>query len=133
MKNIVVLFVAAVATSITLRSAEFQPTPRLVPVDPILSKVDPSRPRISFYYVGPSAGEGQGATVRVTLDGKPLDGVPLGSDRRAVVSLGASLAEGPHSIEASLQDADGKSVCSHGYKIIARRRGAQHGGGSTTS
>ena len=120
MKNIVVLFVAAVATSATLRSAEFQPTPRLVPVDPILSNVDPSRPRISFYYVGPSAGEGQGATLRVTLDGKPLDGVPLGSDRLAEVSLGASLAEGPHSIEASLQGADGKSVCSHGYKIIAK-------------
>ena len=71
------------------------PTPRMVPVDPLLSEVDAQSGRLTFYYVGALAdGAAESAhEVVATVDGGSAVRVKLGEDRRATVAFGALAAE----------------------------------------
>ncbi len=102
------------------------PTPRMVPVDPLLSEVDAQSGRLTFYYVGALAdGVAESAhEVVATVDGGNAVRAKLGEDRRATVAFGA-LAEGAHDIEVALSAPGGTMLCRHRYGITARTKRAK--------
>ena len=102
------------------------PTPRLVPVDPLLSDVDAQSGQMTFYYVGALAGgaAADAHTVVATVDGGSAARTKLGEDRRATVTFGA-LAAGTHDIEVALSAPDGATLCRHHYGIMARTKRAK--------
>lgn len=115
------MFVRAVAVAACGFAVAAVPTPRLVPVDPLLSEVDARSGRLTFHYVGALA-DGAAATGHIavaTVDGARTVRAKLGDDRRASVELGA-LAEGAHEIEVSLHAPSGAALCRHRYGITAR-------------
>ena len=114
--------VAAVACAVaTVGLAGGAPTPRMVPVDPLLGNVDADAGRLTFYYAGPLDGDAAGHGVEVALDGGAAHRLALGADRRVTVAFGA-ISEGRHDVEVALRGKDGAEVCRHRYGIRARKR-----------
>lgn len=116
-------FCAAALWVMAFCAAGGAPTPRMVPVDPLLANVDARSGRLTFYYVGPLDGGAEGYGVTAALDGGEARGIALGEDRRATVEFGA-IPEGRHEVEVALRAKGGAEVCRHRYGITARTKRA---------
>ena len=113
--------IAVLSAAGTLWAASL-PTPRIVPVDPLLDEVDAATGRMTFYSVGEIGSAAEGFEVSASIDGGAAVRAALGSDRRATVSFGA-VAAGKHEIEISLAPkSGGASVCRNRYAITARAK-----------
>ncbi len=123
----VAVAIAMLAATGTLFAASV-PTPRMVPVDPLLDEVDAATGRMTFYSVGELGSAAEDFEVLVSVDGGSAVRAALGSDRRATVSFGA-VAAGKHEIEVSLAPkAGGEEVCCSRYAITARTKRAEAAG-----
>ena len=93
-----------------------RPGARIVPVDPLLDRVDAREGKMTFFWNAEPAAAG--GTLYVAADGKPAVHATLGEDRRATVRLG-ELAPGEHGITVELTDGNGVRLAENTYKITA--------------
>lgn len=89
---------------------------RIVPVDPLLDRVDARTGEMTFYWNGEPAAAG--GSMEMSLDGGAMVSAALGEDRRATVRLG-EIPLGEHRIKVSLKSQDGTKLAENGYVITA--------------
>ena len=93
---------------------------RIVPVDPLLTSVDPMKGWLRFYWPGSVACERTNCTLVAKLDGNAEVTASLGADGYATLVLGKMRA-GPHKIEVEMRDSTGKRLAADDYRIVAKR------------
>ena len=117
-----------VAAKSSQRVCERNLRARIVPVDPLLTSVNPADGRMKFYWPGSSA---CGRT-NCTLVAKVDDGVEvsalLGEDGYADLALGRMKA-GPHDLLVEIHDPAGKRLAADDYRIVAKRPVAEKNAG----
>ena len=107
--------------SVLAMSSVASPTPRLVPVDPLLDVVDAEIGRMTFYYVGSLDGPAGTFAAEASIDGVATVRAAISDDRHATIAFGA-IAEGRHEIDVALvPKSGGPDVCRHRYGITARK------------
>ena len=89
---------------------------RIVPIDPLLDRVDANSGAMTFYWNGEPAAAG--GRLEASLDGGAAVSAVLGEDRRASLKFG-KIAMGEHRVKLSLKSADGTSIAENGYVITA--------------
>lgn len=92
---------------------------RIVPVDPLLSRVDSKTGRMRFYWARSDCAGG-GFTLTCSLDGRKDVRVPFAEDGYADLTLGA-LRPGEHAIALGVVGADGIVQATNDYRITAGR------------
>lgn len=91
---------------------------RIVPIDPLLSKVCAEKGELTFFWPGEPVGGVASCTLVATVDGGRRQSVRLGASGRGKVAFGR-LAIGEHRVEVSVAGADGKDLACNGYRIVA--------------
>ena len=89
---------------------------RIVPIDPLLDRVDANSGKMTFYWNGEPAAAG--AKLEASVDGGAAVSAVLGDDRRVTVNFG-KIPVGEHRINLSLKAADGSKIMENGYVITA--------------
>ena len=90
---------------------------RIVPVDPLLAKVDSSAGRLKFYYPGELDGNATDYVLAVTVDGKPAADAAFGEDHYATAMLGKR-GLGRHQVEVKVKEKkSGHILASNDYAI----------------
>ena len=94
---------------------------RIVPIDPLLSKVRTANAEMTFYWPGvPDCGV-EACTLLASMDGGDERSVRLGADGRAKVSFG-KVASGEHRVAVSVTSPDGAKLAENSYRIKACTR-----------
>ena len=98
--------------------ARMKPLPsRIVPIDPLLSRVDAKTGRMGFYWPGADR-TGRDSRLVCTLDGDKFVSAPFATNGYASVMLGR-MKTGEHRIAIVAQDKHGSTVASNAYRIVA--------------
>lgn len=92
---------------------------RIVPVDPLVTAVDPTKGRMTFYWPGSVACGRTNCTLVAKLDGCREVSAALGADGYATLALGKMKA-GPHNLEVEMRDPAAKRLASDNYRIVAK-------------
>ena len=94
---------------------------RIVPIDPLLSRVSAATGEIAFYWPGvPSCGV-EACTLFATVDGGRGQTAKLGADGRAKVAFGR-LSAGAHRVAVHVKSPDGIVLAENSYRITARKK-----------
>ena len=94
--------------------------PRILPIDPLISQVDATHARMTFYYPNELSGDCSNYELVCRIDRSQTASAPLGADARGTVEFGA-LEPGRHSLEVTLQEKGSKTVVARNeYSIRAR-------------
>ena len=91
---------------------------RIVPIDPLLSRVSAATGEITFYWPGAPACGVESCTLKASADGGAPVEARLGADGRVKVALGR-LPVGSHSLQASVVAPDGKTLAENCYRFRA--------------
>ena len=91
---------------------------RIVPVDPLLSRVSATDAAMTFYWPGASADGCGVCRLSGTVDGGTAACAELGPDGRARLAFGR-LSAGEHRLEVSVIAADGRGLATNAYRIVA--------------
>ena len=92
---------------------------RIIPIDPLIAKVDARTGRLTFYYPGDLAGDCRDYDLVGSIAGRELARAALGEDRRATLVLG-KLAEGRQTLDVRLVErATGTTIACNAYSIRA--------------
>jgi len=92
---------------------------RIVPIDPLLSKVSAPDAQMLFYWPGEPEGGVAACTLSAKVDrGENVVSARLGTDGRALLKFGC-LSPGDHNIALSVVDAVGKVLATNSYLFTA--------------
>lgn len=92
---------------------------RIVPVDPLLSRVDAASAKMTFYFGADLERPENDYGLLVELDGKLVDKARMDASRRIHTDWGR-ISEGEHRLKVKLYDRDHKLVCVNEYPVLAR-------------
>lgn len=91
---------------------------RIVPVDPLLSRVDSSVGRLKFYYARADLNEGCVLSCGLTDGSGKTSEASFDRDGYAEVRLG-KLKDGEHRIAVRVRSSDGRELAANEYRIVA--------------
>ena len=93
---------------------------RIVPVDPLLARVDSTTGKIRFYWARAVRNAGCRLTCSLDAPGARPVSAPFGADAYATVALGR-IKDGAHRISVTALGGDGSVLASNAYRIVAGR------------
>ena len=91
---------------------------RIVPIDPLLSKVRTATGEMTFYWPGEPACGVEACTLSATVDGEREQTAKLGADGRAKIAFG-KISAGAHGVAVKVKSPDGKVLAENAYTIKA--------------
>lgn len=91
---------------------------RIVPIDPLLSKVRTATGEMMFYWPGEPACGVAACTLSATVDGEREQTAKLGADGRAKIAFG-KIAAGAHGVAVKVKSPDGTVLAENAYTIKA--------------
>ena len=95
-------------------------TPRITPVEPLLSEIDCNCAWLDFFYPGDVDGAADGYEMVAETCGRTV-AATLGENAHAKIVFGG-LPEGAHALEVLLREkASGRILAKNGYEIVVRR------------
>ena len=110
----------AVAAQSTPRECARKLKARIVPVDPLLTAVDPVTGKMSFYWPGSVPGGRASCTLAAKVDGGKEVSAALGADGYASLAFG-KLKVGQHALALEVRGPDGRRLAADGYELVAKR------------
>ena len=94
---------------------------RIVPIDPLLARVDNAEGRIIFYYPGDFSSSASETLLEATVDGQGVPSVAFSEDHTARLKLGRQ-GEGDHALSVCVRDRrSGRVLARNDYPICVIR------------
>lgn len=103
------------------RGLNLSPLPaRIVPVDPLLSRLDADAGRLRCYWAGSPTGGVESCQLRGAIDGRAASSASFTLDGYAELSFGG-IRPGNHKIALQVIDRSGQVLASNDYAVVAVR------------